>query len=110
MHIYIYLELSRKHASRSVRKDEFWELPPSLIHVKLWYFIPLGGYVSNGKYSPWPPKPTLYWLIQYRQQLVLIFVCTGPVWPALKSIKVLLFSSLAAGLDFLFILLFLSVI
>lgn len=81
-----------------------------LVHVKLQYFKHLGGCVSNEKYSLWPPKPTSCWLTQYRQWLVLIFVCMGLVWPALKSIKVLLLSSLAAGLDFLFILLFLSVI
>lgn len=47
--IYLFLELSKKNTSKSVKEVEFWELSPSLSHMKLQHFKHLGGRVSKGK-------------------------------------------------------------
>lgn len=47
--ICMYLELSKKNICKSVREVEFWELSPSLSHMKRQHFKHLGGCVSKGK-------------------------------------------------------------
>lgn len=45
----MYLELFKKNICKSVREVEFWELSPSLSHMKRQHFKHLGGCVSKGK-------------------------------------------------------------